>query len=40
MKNPNKNDEVVLREPKEILRDIKDLDSKSDKIIKNIEKGI
>lgn len=36
VKNPNKNDEVVLREPKEILEEMNKLDSESKKILDNI----
>ena len=38
VKNPNKNDEAVLREPKDILDEIKELDSESEEIFKNINK--
>jgi len=37
VKNPNKNDEVVLREPKEILEEMKKLDEESGEIFKNIK---
>ncbi|MFA5386742.1 MAG: N-6 DNA methylase [Candidatus Paceibacterota bacterium] len=40
VKNPNKNDEVVLREPKEILEEMKKLDSESKKILGDIKKII
>ncbi len=40
VKNPNKNDEVVLREPKEILEEMKKLDGESDKVLSNIKKLI
>ncbi|KKP77620.1 MAG: type I restriction endonuclease subunit M [Candidatus Moranbacteria bacterium RIFOXYA12_FULL_35_19] len=40
VKNPNKNDEVVLREPKEILEEIWNLDKESEKILENIKKII
>ena len=36
VKNPNKNDEVVLREPKVILGEIKALDKESEAILKTI----
>lgn len=36
VKNPNKNDEVVLREPKQILEEMNKLDSKSKEILDNI----
>jgi type I restriction enzyme M protein len=36
VKNPSKGREVVLREPKDILREMGGLDRESDKIIKNI----
>lgn len=36
VKNPNKNDKVVLREPKEILEEMNKLDSESKKILDNI----
>lgn len=38
VKNPNKNDEVVLREPKEILEEIKKLDEESVVILNDIKK--
>lgn len=37
VKNPNKNDEVIHREPKEILAEIKKLDGESSNILKAIE---
>lgn len=40
VKNPNKNDEVVLREPKEILEEMRKLDEESGEILKNINKII
>jgi len=40
VKNPNKNDEMVLREPKEILGEMNKLDSESNKILNNIKKII
>ena len=40
VKNPNKKDETVLREPKEILEDMKKLDEESNKILMNIRKII
>jgi len=39
-KNPNKNDEVELREPKEIIREIGEIDRKSAEILKDIERLI
>lgn len=36
VKNPNKNDEVVLREPREILKEISKLDLESKEILDNI----
>ncbi|MBU0578816.1 type I restriction-modification system subunit M [Patescibacteria group bacterium] len=36
-KNPNKNDEVILREPKEILKEMRKLDVESGEIIVNIK---
>jgi type I restriction enzyme M protein len=36
VKNPNKNDEVVLREPREILKEISKLDLESKEILNNI----
>jgi len=38
VKNPNKNDEVALREPKEILEEMKILDKESEEIMNNIKK--
>jgi len=38
VKNPNKNDEVVLREPKEILEEIENLDNENIKILKGLSK--
>ena len=35
-KNPNKNDKIVLRDPKEILKEIKILDKESAEILQNI----
>ena len=40
VKNPNKKDESVLREPNEILEGIKDLDKESEEIIKKIKELI
>ncbi|NQU83807.1 MAG: N-6 DNA methylase [Parcubacteria group bacterium] len=40
VKNPNKNDEVILREPKDILEEIKKLDEESKKIFIKIKKEI
>ena len=37
VKNPNKNDESVLREPKEIIEEIGELDKKSAEILKKIK---
>lgn len=36
VKNPNKNDEVVYREPKEILKEMQELDEESSKILAKI----
>ena len=36
VKNPNKDDEVVLREPKEILDEIAQLDSEASEILETI----
>ncbi len=36
VKNPNKNNEVVLREPKEILAEIRKLDKESDKVLEKV----
>jgi type I restriction enzyme M protein len=40
VKNPNKGDEVVLREPKDILNEIKKLDEESEKVLAGIKKMI
>ncbi len=40
VKNPNKGGEVILREPKEILREMKKLDEESEEIFKGIKKII
>ncbi|TRZ77261.1 SAM-dependent DNA methyltransferase [bacterium] len=37
VKNPNRNDEVVLREPKEILKEMKILDEESGEILRGIK---
>ena len=36
VKNPNKNDEIVYREPKEILKEMQGLDEESSKILAKI----
>ena len=36
VKNPNKNDEIVYREPKEILKEMRELDEESSKILAKI----
>ena len=36
VKNPNRNDEVVLREPEEILEEIKKLDQEASEILETI----
>ena len=36
VKNPNKNDEIVYREPKEILKEMQELDEESSKILAKI----
>lgn len=38
VKNPNKSDETILREPKEILEEMKKLDEESGEVFKIIEK--
>ena len=38
VKNPSKGGEVTLREPKEVIKEIKDLDKESENILKVIEK--
>lgn len=38
VKNPNKNDEVVLREPKEILEEMNNLDKETNQILERIKK--
>lgn len=38
VKNPNKNNEVVSREPKEILEEMRKLDEESEKVLSNIKK--
>lgn len=38
VKNPNKNDEVALRDPKEILKEIKKLDKESGEILDGVNK--
>ncbi|MCK5475497.1 MAG: N-6 DNA methylase [Candidatus Pacebacteria bacterium] len=40
VKNPNKNDEVILREPKKILEEMRELDKESEGILKEINKQI
>jgi type I restriction enzyme M protein len=40
VKNPSKNDEVVLREPNDILEEMKNLDEESKSILDNIKKLI
>lgn len=40
VKNPNKNDEIVLREPKEILKEIGKLDKESGEILGRIKKNL
>ena len=40
VKNPNKGGEVILREPKEILEEIKNLDKESEKTLNSIHKII
>jgi len=40
VKNPNKKDETILREPKMILDEIKALDKESAEILKNIRELI
>ena len=38
VKNPNKKEENILREPKEILKEISNLDKESGEILKNMVK--
>lgn len=40
VKNPNKTDEVVLREPSDILAEMKNLDKESGEILESIKKNI
>ncbi|MDP8203314.1 MAG: N-6 DNA methylase [Candidatus Tenebribacter mawsonii] len=40
VKNPNKNDDTILREPKEILEEIKELDNESESILKAVRELI
>ncbi len=40
VRNPNSNDEVTLREPKEILKEIEKLDKKTDKILLSIRQKL
>ena len=40
VKNPNKNDEVVLRKPKKILEEMKELDKESEEVLKEINEQI
>ncbi|MCK5460967.1 N-6 DNA methylase [Candidatus Gracilibacteria bacterium] len=40
VKNPNKNDEVVLREPKEILEEIAELNRESGEVLREIRKVV
>lgn len=40
VKNPNKKDETILREPNEIIKEIKDLDKKSEDVLKTIKELI
>ena len=40
VKNPNKNNEVVLREPKEILEEMSKLDTESKRVLDKIKKSI
>jgi type I restriction enzyme M protein len=40
VKNPNKTDEVALREPKDILEEMRKLDDESQKIMQSILKNI
>ena len=37
VKNPNKNDEIALREPKEILEEMRKLDGESEKVLNKIK---
>ena len=38
VRNPNKNDEIILREPQTILEEIKDLDREIEKVLEEISK--
>lgn len=40
VKNPNKGSEVALREPKEILEEIKNLDKESENILSKIKQHL
>jgi len=40
VKNPNKGGEVILRKPKDILEEMRELDKKSKKILDNIKKSV
>lgn len=40
VKNPNKNDETILREPKEILEEMESLDKESSKILLKIKENL
>ena len=40
VKNPTKNNEVILRDPKEILEEMKSLDKENEKILNNILKQV
>jgi type I restriction enzyme M protein len=37
VKNPNRKDEAVLRSPKEILKEIQNLDKESAKVLESIK---
>jgi len=39
-KNPNKGDELKLRDPKEILKEIKKLDAENERILRSLQKSI
>jgi type I restriction enzyme M protein len=39
-KNPNKNKEGVLRDPKEIIKDIEDTDNEIEKLVVDLKKMI
>ena len=40
VKNPHKNDEIILREPKEILEEMGELDKESEKVLNKIKRSL